>query len=153
MVRTHEFERAAAKLGFRIGMVAENRTGRPERPIELAALSRQMAGQFMGFLRMAAKTVSSSRRNGEVLLVDALERGADGGGPRRHRAWGTIVVYDMMCRISMPWIPCVEGVDVASHEPDLWVGPDRHGAAGTRQRAPTLPSRNQRESEGARQAL
>lgn len=25
---------------------------------------------------------------------------------------GAIVVCDMMCRISMPWIPCVEGVDV-----------------------------------------
>lgn len=54
-VRTREFDRAAAKLGFRTGMVAENRTGRPERPIELAALSRQMPSQFMGFLRMAEK--------------------------------------------------------------------------------------------------
>ena len=129
-VRTREFERAAVKLGFRTGMVAENRTRRPERPIELAALLRQTPSQFMGFLRRAEKTASSSRRNGEALLVDALERGADGGGPRRHRTWGTIVVYDMMCRISMPWIPCVEGVDVASHEPDLWVSPDCHDNRG-----------------------
>ena len=91
-VRTREFDRAAAKLGFRTGMVAENRTGRPERPIELAALLRQMPSQFMGFLRMAEKAVSSSRRNGEVLLADALERGADGGSPWRRRAWGAIMV-------------------------------------------------------------
>ena len=84
-VRTREFERAAAKLGFRTGMVAENHTGRPKRPIELAALLRQMPSQFMGFLRMAEKAVSSSRRNG-VLLADALERDADGGSPWRRRA-------------------------------------------------------------------
>ena len=53
-------------------MVAENHTGRPERPIELAALSRQMPSQFMGFLRMAEKAVSSSRRNGGFFLPAPL---------------------------------------------------------------------------------
>lgn len=64
-------------------MVAENRTGRPERPIELAALLRQTPSQFMGFLRMAEKAVSSSRRNGGFFLSaplsEALTEVAFGG--------------------------------------------------------------------------
>ena len=71
-------------------MVAENHTGRPERPIELAALSRQMPSQFMGFLRRAEKTVWSSRRNGGFFLSAPLSEaltevalgGVEHGGDR-----------------------------------------------------------------------
>ena len=99
-VRTREFDRAAAKLGFRTGMVAENRTGRPERPIELAALLRQTPSQFMGFLRMAEKAVSSSRRNGgfflSASLIEALTEVALDGVEHGGRSW-----CNTMCRISM----------------------------------------------------
>ena len=62
---------------------------------------RQTPSQFMGFLRMAEKAVSSSRRNGGFFLSAPLSETLTEvalGGVKHEEAF---MVCDMMCRISM----------------------------------------------------